>query len=66
MTTPTTRYVRTRDGVDIAYQVTGDGPDLLCVPQILSHLEYELEFEDRGEHELKGVPGRWQLYAVKS
>jgi class 3 adenylate cyclase len=23
-----------------------------------------LEFEDRGEHELKGVPGRWQLYAV--
>jgi class 3 adenylate cyclase len=25
-----------------------------------------LEFEDRGDHELKGVPGRWQLYAVKS
>ena len=24
-----------------------------------------LEFDDRGEHELKGVPGRWQLYAVK-
>ncbi len=23
-----------------------------------------LEFSDRGEHELKGVPGRWQLYAV--
>jgi len=23
-----------------------------------------LEFEDRGEHELKGVPGRWQLFAV--
>lgn len=23
-----------------------------------------LEFEERGEHELKGVPGRWQLYAV--
>jgi class 3 adenylate cyclase len=23
-----------------------------------------LEFEDRGEHELKGVPGRFQLYAV--
>jgi class 3 adenylate cyclase len=23
-----------------------------------------LEFEDRGGHELKGVPGRWQLYAV--
>jgi class 3 adenylate cyclase len=25
-----------------------------------------IEFEERGEHELKGVPGRWQLYAVKS
>lgn len=25
-----------------------------------------LEFDDRGEHELKGVPGRWQLYAVKT
>jgi pimeloyl-ACP methyl ester carboxylesterase/plasmid stabilization system protein ParE len=24
-----------------------------------------LEFEDYGEHELKGVPGRWQLYAVR-
>jgi hypothetical protein len=21
-----------------------------------------LEFEDRGEHELKGVPDRWRLY----
>jgi class 3 adenylate cyclase len=25
-----------------------------------------LEFEDRGEHELKGVPGTWQLFSVKS
>jgi class 3 adenylate cyclase len=23
-----------------------------------------LEFDDRGEHQLKGVPGRWQLFAV--
>ena len=23
-------------------------------------------FDDRGEHELKGVPGRWQLYAVRT
>jgi class 3 adenylate cyclase len=23
-----------------------------------------LSFDDRGEHELKGVPGRWQLYEV--
>jgi class 3 adenylate cyclase len=23
-----------------------------------------IAFEDRGEHELKGVPGRWRLHAV--
>jgi class 3 adenylate cyclase len=25
----------------------------------------DLEFEDRGEHELKGVPGSWRLFAVR-
>jgi pimeloyl-ACP methyl ester carboxylesterase len=25
-----------------------------------------LEFEDRGSHELKGVPGEWRLYAVSA
>jgi class 3 adenylate cyclase len=25
-----------------------------------------LDFEDRGEHQLKGVPGSWRLYAVGS
>jgi pimeloyl-ACP methyl ester carboxylesterase len=25
-----------------------------------------LQFEDRGSHELKGVPGEWRLYAVSS
>ena len=24
----------------------------------------DLEFADRGEHELKGVPGRWRLYGA--
>ena len=24
----------------------------------------EIEFEDRGVHELKGVPGEWRLYSV--
>ena len=24
-----------------------------------------LEFEDRGAHALKGVPGEWQLFAVR-
>jgi len=26
----------------------------------------EIEFTDRGLHELKGVPGEWRLYAVQS
>ena len=25
-----------------------------------------LEFDERGEHELKGVPGKWAIYAVRS
>ena len=25
-----------------------------------------LEFEDRGSHELKGVPGDWRLFAVSN
>jgi len=25
-----------------------------------------LDFEDRGEHELKGVPGPWRLWSVAS
>ena len=24
----------------------------------------DLTFSDRGEHELKGIPGRWSLYAA--
>ena len=26
----------------------------------------DIEFDDRGEHDLKGVPGTWRLYAVTS
>jgi hypothetical protein len=25
-----------------------------------------IEFDDRGEHELKGVPGTWRLFSVVS
>jgi hypothetical protein len=24
-----------------------------------------IEFEERGEHELKGIPGTWNLFEVK-
>ncbi len=37
---PPVRYARTEDGVNIAYQVVGDGPlDLIVVPGYVSHLE---------------------------
>jgi class 3 adenylate cyclase/alpha-beta hydrolase superfamily lysophospholipase len=38
-----TRYVRTRDGVYVAYQTWGEGPDLLLVPGFISHLEVAWE-----------------------
>ena len=37
---PVTRYVRTADGVHIAYQVLGDGGrDIVFVPGLMSHLD---------------------------
>jgi pimeloyl-ACP methyl ester carboxylesterase/DNA-binding SARP family transcriptional activator len=36
---PPVQYIRSPDGVNIAYQVTGEGPDLLLVPGFISHLD---------------------------
>jgi pimeloyl-ACP methyl ester carboxylesterase len=41
---PDIRYVR-RDGISIAYQVFGEGPDLLFIPGFVSNLEYQWRFE---------------------
>jgi class 3 adenylate cyclase len=38
-----TRYARTTDGVYVAYQTWGEGPDLLMVPGFVSHLEVAWE-----------------------
>jgi class 3 adenylate cyclase len=42
------------------------GPGEILVSRTVTDLVVGsgLEFTDRGEHELKGVPGRWQLFAV--
>ena len=42
------------------------GPGEVLVSQTVKDLVAGsgLEFEDRGAHELKGVPGEWRLYAV--
>ena len=37
---PTVHYAKAKDGVNLAYQVVGDGPtDLIIVPGYVSHLE---------------------------
>ena len=64
---------RTIDGkvggiaVSIGARVTGlAGPSEILVSQTVRDLVAGsgLEFADRGEHELKGVPGLWRAYAV--
>ena len=44
------------------------GPDEVLVSQTVKDavLGSGITFEDRGSHELKGVPGDWVLYAVAS
>ena len=42
------------------------GPGEVLVSRTVTDLVADsgIEFADRGEHALKGVPGRWRLYAV--
>jgi class 3 adenylate cyclase len=44
------------------------GPNDVLVSSTLRDLVIGsgLEFDDRGTHELKGVPGEWRLFAVAS
>jgi pimeloyl-ACP methyl ester carboxylesterase len=54
-------------GVHIAARVCGHaGPNEVLVSRTISDLVVGsgLAFEDRGSHELKGVPGKWQLLAA--
>jgi class 3 adenylate cyclase len=55
--------------VHIGARVSGAaGPGEVLVSQTVRDLVVgsELEFEDRGAHTLKGVPGEWRLFAVAS
>jgi class 3 adenylate cyclase/pimeloyl-ACP methyl ester carboxylesterase len=56
-------------GVHIGARVSAlAGPNDVLVSSTLRDLVIGsgLEFEERGSHELKGVPGAWRLYAVTS
>jgi class 3 adenylate cyclase len=55
--------------VSIGARVAGKAdPSEVCVSQTVKDLVAGsgLTFDARGEHELKGVPGRWRLYSVTS
>ena len=54
-------------GVHIAYRVVAiAGPGEVLVSRTVTDLVAGsgIAFEDRGEHDLKGVPGTWRLFAV--
>jgi class 3 adenylate cyclase len=56
-------------GVHIGARVSSlAGPNEVLVSSTLRDLVIEsgLEFEERGAHKLKGVPGEWRLFAVAS
>ncbi|MEP6972941.1 MAG: adenylate/guanylate cyclase domain-containing protein [Actinomycetota bacterium] len=46
MESPRTRYARSADGTYIAYQVFGNGPDLLLAQAWISHLELSWESDE--------------------
>jgi class 3 adenylate cyclase len=55
--------------VHLAARVMGTaGPGEVVVSSTVKDLVVGsgIEFDDRGSHELKGVPGEWRLYAVKA
>jgi hypothetical protein len=72
---PKTRFATTDDGASIAYQVLGQGEQIIVVihpwashPEVYweqpRFVRFMLVFEDRGEHALKGVPEQWRPYAA--
>jgi class 3 adenylate cyclase len=55
--------------VNIGARVAAEaGPSEVLVSQTVKGLTAGsgLEFDDAGEHELKGVPDRWHLYRVEA
>ena len=43
------------------------GPGEVLVSNTVKDLTVgsDIDFEERGEHELKGIPGSWRLYAAR-
>ena len=58
---PTHLAAEVTKSVDVPTIGIGAGPH--CDGQVLVYHDL-LGFEDRGQRELRGVPGEWRLYAV--
>lgn len=53
MDRPDTKYATTADGLSIAYQQFGSGPDVVWLTGTASHVE------------LFGIPGEWELFVAR-
>jgi hypothetical protein len=51
----------TNGDIRLAYRTIGEGPRDLVKDLVAGS---GIEFEERGAHELKGIPDEWRLYAV--
>jgi pimeloyl-ACP methyl ester carboxylesterase/DNA-binding CsgD family transcriptional regulator len=63
MDAPPVQYVRTSDGYNIAFRVTGSGPPLLFIPPNLSDIELVWRFYP---HWLEGLARRFRLIQYDS
>ncbi len=62
---PRIQYAKTEDGVSIAYWTLGE---ILVSATVrdLARTSAGVEFEDRGQHELKGIAEPQRLFAVRA
>ena len=64
---PTVRFARTSDDVSVAYWAHGTGGEILVSSTVKDLVAgSDIAFGDRRLHSLKGVPGEWHLFSLRS
>jgi len=61
MEPPPVQYVRTSDGYDIAYAVSGDGPPLVVLPEQMSHIQNVWTWDTYMRPWLQGLAEHYRL-----